>query len=377
MTFDYERRRVAALKAAVDRFGEVDAVLICDALDMLYLSGLREGIQALVLIDDATLAITSPMFADEVSADAPHCELVLSSTDPRKRPNVQVFACEELNRRGLSKVVIDPAKMPAAAYLKLIAHANENALAFVEAEGLMEGVRAIKDDGEIELTRRCVEIAETAFAELVDRGAGWFVGRTEREIAWELEVLMRSHGADKQGFPVTGLIVAAGPNSAGVHPVPGEDKVVEGQVLLIDWGAELDHYRSDSTRAIFPGTVPEWARKAYPVVEASLTNAAERLRAGVAASEIDQVARQTIADAGFPEFKYGVGHGVGLFIHEAPWLRATTDETLVSNMLTTIEPGIYIPGTGGIRIENIYWVTDHGSERLGTLSSSLDDMVVA
>ena len=150
-----------------------------------------------------------------------------------------------------------------------------------------------------------------------------------------------------------------------------------GEALLFDWGAEFSGYRSDITRTVFPDSVPEFARQAYPLVEQALLRAAACLRPGAAAGDIDRAARNTITDAGYGEFHYGVGHGVGLAIHEAPWLRAHSNDLCATDMLTTIEPGIYLPGIGGIRIENVYRVTDDGNECLGELPTALESMIIA
>lgn len=183
-------------------------------------------------------------------------------------------------------------------------------------------------------------------------------------------------GADRQGFPDTGIIVASGPNSASAHHCPGGRRVMPGEPLLIDWGAEVDGYRSDMTRTLFIGSLPGFARKAYPVVEAALVAAADRLRAGVDMGEIDRLARDTVSDAGFTEFHYGVGHGIGLAIHEAPWLRAHSKDLLEEGMITTVEPGIYIPGEGGIRIERIFAISDSGAEGLDQLPTAMEQMVI-
>ena len=238
-------------------------------------------------------------------------------------------------------------------------------------------MRAVKDACEITLTRRCVWIAERAFSEMLGAGARALIGRTEQELAHELEARMWALGAESQGFPETGIIVASGPHSASPHHSPGQRRIVAGEALLFDWGAELAGYRSDLTRTVFPCSVPAFAIQAYPVVEQALERASQRLRAGAAMGEIDRAARETITDAGYPEFHYGVGHGVGLAIHEAPWLRANSTELCVADMLTTIEPGIYLPEIGGIRIENVYQVTAGGNECLGSLPTDLASMVIA
>jgi Xaa-Pro aminopeptidase len=152
--------------------------------------------------------------------------------------------------------------------------------------------------------------------------------------------------------------------------------VAVGEPLLIDWGAELSGYRSDLTRTLFPGHPPDFAIQAYPVVEKAQRDAAAKLRPGSTMGEADFAARQAITAAGYPEFDYGVGHGVGLDIHEAPWLRANSEEILEIDMITTIEPGIYLGEAGGIRIENIYRIAPQGNERMGDLPATLESMVL-
>jgi len=183
-------------------------------------------------------------------------------------------------------------------------------------------------------------------------------------------------GADRQGFPDSGVIVASGPNSASAHHSPGSRKVRMGEPLLIDWGAELGGYRSDMTRTVFPGRVAEFAVRAYPVVETALKSAEKALKAGACLGEIDRTARDIVIDAGYPEFHYGLGHGVGLAIHEAPWIRAHSTELPGPGMITTLEPGVYLPGIGGIRIECLYSINTSGVFRIDKLPTSLESMIL-
>jgi Xaa-Pro aminopeptidase len=351
-------------------------VVLSAPLDIRHLTGSREGISWLVLFEAASFAISRHMLVSEVSAEAVDCEILLASDRSTERPDLELFIITRLARQGLRRIVIDPARLSAQSYLRLTAHAQAASLEILSLPDLLSDVRAVKDPSEITLTRRCVAIAEAAFRSLIAEGAAALIGRTEREIANELEIRMWAAGADRQGFPETGVIVASGPNSASAHHTPGTRRIVAGEPLLIDWGAELAGYRCDSTRTIFPGGVPDFALQAYPIVEQALHLAASHLRAGAAMGEVDRAARETVTNAGYPEFHYGVGHGVGLAIHEAPWLRAHASELCQIDMLTTIEPGIYLPGIGGIRIENLYRVTPDGNECLGDLPTDLASMVI-
>ena len=373
---DFRHRRNRAIAAARRLEGRADALMFRDPHDIHYLTGTREGISWLVLHEDCSFAITRHMLADDVRSQSVDCEILLASARSTDYPDIERFVISEMSRRGLRHGAIDPASLTAQAAFGVSHHAVATNIEIHYVPGLLAGVRAVKDSHELALTRRCVAIAEQAFADLLDNGAGELVGRSERDLADELETRMWALGADRQGFPETGIIVASGPNSAKPHHVPGKRKVMAGESLLIDWGAELAGYRSDMTRTIFPGCVPEFARQAYPTVQRALLRAAGQLRAGAAMGEIDRIARETITDAGFPEFHYGVGHGVGLAIHEAPWLRAHSTESCEVDMLTTIEPGVYLPGIGGVRIENIYRVTKDGNECLGNLPTDMAAMIV-
>jgi Xaa-Pro aminopeptidase len=369
---DFRQRRKRALDGAHQGY----ALILCDPLDIHYLTGSHHGISWLVVQENSSFAVSRHMLVSEVRAEAVDCDILLASASSTERPELEQFVVAELARRAIDTVIVDPARLSAQSYLRLARHASDSGIRLEYIPEFLAGVRAVKDPAEISLTRQCVRIAEQAFSEMLAQGASALIGRTERDLANELETRMWALGAARQGFPETGIIVASGPNSAKPHHAPGQRRVAAGEALLIDWGAEVSGYRSDLTRTVFPGSVPGFALQAYPIVEQALQRAAGRLRAGAAMGEIDRAARETITDAGYTEFHYGVGHGVGLAIHEAPWLRAGSTELCEPGMLTTIEPGIYLPDIGGIRIENLYQITRDGSECLGNLPTDLASMVL-
>lgn len=374
---DFPARRRLALERMRRAQVLADALVICDPLDIHYLTGTRHGISWLVVAEAGCFAVSRHMLLAEVRAEAVECEIVLACERSTQRPELETFVLNEAARRGIGSILIDPARLAAQSYLRLSSRASETGMLVSCEPEFLACQRGVKDVAELELVGRCVKIAESAFEGLVAAGAGHLVDRTEREIADELEARMWSLGADRQGFPETGIIVASGANSASAHHTPGARRVRAGEPLLIDWGAEVGGYRSDMTRTIFPESVPGFALQAYPVVERALQRAAAELRPGASMGDIDRAARQTVTDAGYTEFHYGVGHGVGLAIHEDPWLRADSLDICQENMLTTIEPGIYLPGAGGIRIENLYRIARGGSECLGGLPTDLESMVLA
>lgn len=365
----YSRRDRIFDQAIVENTG-AQAIVLFSAKDIHYLTGMREGIQCLMVTRMRMVAITTCMFESEVKLEAPHCELVVSSPDPRFRYNIYQFTIEELLRRDWLIVAYDASQTTVMASDELHFHSRLHPIILHPVRDLTVRPRAIKDPWELHQIQRCISIAEEAFLKLIEPGIDNLIGMTEREIAWELEGLMRLLGAERQGFPGTGLIVASGPNSASVHPKPSDRTIRSGEALLIDWGAELNEYRSDSTRTVFPGGIPDWAEKALPTVIRALEAAVQELRPEAPVKHADLAARAVITGAGFPEFTYGVGHGVGLLIHEAPWIRPESSDPFAMDMITTIEPGIYLPGIGGIRIENIYHIQESGAKRMGTLPAA-------
>jgi Xaa-Pro aminopeptidase len=373
---DFTARRNLALERMRRAHGRVDALIVCDPLDILYLTGTRHGISWLVISEAGCFAVSRHMLVTEVRAEAVDCEILLACDRSTERPQLEAFVLNEAVRRKIRSVIIDPARLAAQSYLNLTRLAGEIGIVLNCEPEFLACQRGVKDASELEQVRLCIHIAESAFESLIAAGSNGLLGRSEREIADELESRMWTLGADRQGFPETGIIVASGPNSASAHHSPGERRIRAGEPLLIDWGAEVAGYRSDMTRTIFPESVPSFAIQAYPVVERALLRAAAQLWAGSLMGDIDRAARDTVTDAGYTEFHYGVGHGVGLAIHENPWLRADSEELCEENMLTTIEPGIYLPGVGGIRLENLYRITRHGNDCLNRLPVDLESMVL-
>ncbi|MEI7836583.1 MAG: M24 family metallopeptidase [Planctomycetota bacterium] len=243
----------------------------------------------------------------------------------------------------------------------------------VPCAGLLVG-RMVKDAGELRAIVRAVKIAETAFRRLTAGGAGEFVGQTERQIAAKLEYLMRLAGADAAAFPT---IVAAGPNASRCHHLPGDRRVRRGEGLLLDFGARRDGYHSDLTRVVFLGSIPPKLGLAYEVVRRAQQAGIDAVGPGVLCKGPDGVARAIVAEAGFgPEFVHGLGHGLGREVHEAPGLGGKAAGRLRAGMVVTVEPGIYLPGVGGIRIEDDVVVTASGRRRLSSLPTEINAMLL-
>jgi Xaa-Pro aminopeptidase len=237
----------------------------------------------------------------------------------------------------------------------------------VQCSGLVEGLREIKDADELARIRAAAELADEALRELLEGGV---VGRTEREVAIELELRMRRLGADSPSFP---SIVAAGEHSALPHAEPRDVAIPAGTLLTIDWGAWHEGYCSDCTRTFATGELEEQARELYELVLRAQLAAQTAVREGPSGVEVDGVARTIIVAAGHGDhFGHGLGHGVGIEVHEAPRLSRTAGEApLRAGQVVTVEPGVYLPGRFGVRIEDLVVVSESGSESLSSLTKEL------
>jgi Xaa-Pro aminopeptidase len=237
----------------------------------------------------------------------------------------------------------------------------------VPCAGVVERLREVKDRAEIARIRAAAELADLALTEILETG---LAGRTEREVAIELELRMRRLGAQAPSFP---SIVASGAHGALPHAEPRDVEIARGVLVTIDWGAYLDGYCSDCTRTYSTGAPPGEAAEVYELVLRAQEAALGAVRAGVGGREVDGVARSVIERAGHAEhFGHGVGHGVGMEIHEAPRLsRTAADESLRSGNVVTVEPGVYVPGRLGVRIEDLVLVGDDGHERFTSLPKEL------
>lgn len=262
------------------------------------------------------------------------------------------------------RVGFESARLTVKNHQALLARLEEAGMpvSLVATENKVESLRVIKDGVELAVTRRAVQCAETAFRQLI----AWMrPGMTEIAVARKLEALMVAAGAEGPSFPI---IVAAGPNGAKPHAVPGSRPIEAGEPVLLDWGARLDGYCSDISRTVVFGAPDDQFMKVYATVRDAQTAAVAAIRAGAHGRAVDAVAREFIDRAGFKDrFGHSLGHGTGLMIHEGPRLSPHSDDTLAAGMVVTVEPGIYLPDWGGVRLENQVVVTQNGAETLNTL----------
>jgi Xaa-Pro aminopeptidase len=235
----------------------------------------------------------------------------------------------------------------------------------VAAGGLVERLRRRKDEAEIAVIAEAARIADEVYEAVLADG---LAGRTEREVARAAAAAIRERGAE----PSFAAIVGGGPNGALPHAEPSDRKIAPGDLVVWDMGAQVDGYASDCTRTFAVGEIPDAAREAYELVRAAQAAGLEAIRPGVSGPEADEAARAVIRDGGHDEhFGHGLGHGVGLEVHEAPRLGKTSEDTLELGDVVTVEPGVYIPGEFGVRIEDLVVVTEDGCENLSSLGKEL------
>jgi Xaa-Pro aminopeptidase len=229
----------------------------------------------------------------------------------------------------------------------------------VSTQGLVERLRAVKEPAELETMREAAAISDLMFAALAEER---FTGRTERELAWRVRELFHEHGSSELAFD---SIVAAAENGASPHADVRDVEIPAGTLVTVDAGCRVDGYASDCTRTFATGDLPDELGRAYEVcLEAQLAGL-EAFAPGAGGPDVDAAARDVIAAAGWGEqFGHGLGHGIGLEVHEAPAVRAESTDTLEAGNVVSCEPGIYLPGLGGVRIEDMVLVTDSGGERL-------------
>jgi Xaa-Pro aminopeptidase len=346
----------------IERLAEaqVDLMLVTNLVNVGYLTG-YSGSNGLALIGPDTRAfITDFRYVEQAAEEVdPSFDRLRASLDLLDALADVLPAGDEL-RLGFED-----------AHASVRQHARLRELLpdrveLVGVTGLVERLRVVKEPEEIARIQAATELADAAFERLLEDG---LVGRTEREVAIAFEHDMRLRGAQRPSFET---IIAAGPHAALPHAQPRDVKIGAGELVVIDWGAQLDGYCSDCTRTVATGEVGETAREIYELVlEAQLAGLAG-IRAGRSGRDADADARAVIQQGGQGErFGHGLGHGVGLDVHEAPRLSQRSEDDLQVGNVVTVEPGVYLPGQFGVRIEDLVVVTDDGSEILTSVRKDL------
>jgi len=333
------------------RAADLDAMLVSDLNNVRYLSGFTGSNAALLVFADdrPALLATDGRYRTQAARQAPDLQTVIErACGPRLAARAAAAGAARIGFEG-HVVTVD-------AFDALGAQLTDGAR-LVRASGTVEALREVKDAGEVALLRLACEAADAALADLIEHG-GLRPGRTERQVRNDLEALMLGHGADGPSFET---IVAAGPNSAVPHHRPTDAVLAHGDFVKIDFGALVGGYHSDMTRTFVLGAAQDWQRDIYALVATAQRAGREALAPGAALSDVDQAARDVIAEAGYAEaFGHGLGHGVGLQIHEAPGINATAAGTLLAGSAVTVEPGVYLPDRGGVRIEDTLIIAGAG-----------------
>ena len=333
--------RIERLAALLD-----EPLLVTSGINVRYLTGLSSSNVAL-LVDsagDATL-FTDFRYAQKAKAlDEVHFE-----------QTARAVIADLATRLAGQTIGIEAHVLTVASHETL----KEGGVETVQRQGLVERLRAVKEPAEIETTREAAAISDLMFAALAEER---FTGRTERDLAWRVRELFHEHGSSELSFDT---IVAAAENGASPHADVRDAEIPPNTLVTVDAGCRIDGYASDCTRTFATGDLPDDLARAYEVcLEAQLAGL-EAFAPGAGGREVDAAARDVIAAAGWgDEFGHGLGHGIGLEVHEAPTVRAESTDTLEAGNVVSCEPGIYLPGLGGVRIEDMVLVTDDGRERL-------------
>ncbi len=322
---------------------ELDALLVTQAENRLYVSGFSGSAGALVITADKAMLATDSRYTEQAGMESPSFEV------RRIRADIDKWLPEMLQKGGIKRLGFESTDFSYFLYrrLKEALDKNGNPTQLVPAEGLVEELRIVKEEEEIENISRAASLADKAFEHLC---SVLRPGMSEKEAAWVVEKFMRENGSQPIPFE---LIVASGPNSALPHARPTEKTIAEGEPVVIDIGARTGYYCSDMTRTICLGKPPDKFNKLYDIVLGAQLAAMASIEPGMSGDKADALARTVINESGYGEsFGHGLGHGIGLAVHENPRLGQNSVDVLGNGMAFTVEPGIYIPGWGGIRIED-------------------------
>jgi len=321
---------------------ELEAILISQGENRRYLSGFAGSAGFLLISERRAILATDFRYVEQTQSQAPDFEI------SRTEGELQNWFPELASSLGVKRIGFEANALSYSSFQKLVKMKGKKSLEFVPTEEMVESLRAIKDEAELELITKAVELADAAFEEIAPKICP---GMKEKEVAWEIERFLRENGSESLPF---NPIVASGPNSALPHAAPSERAILPGEPVVIDIGARIEGYLSDLSRTICPGNNDKTFAKIYDLVLGAQLTAIATIEAGMSGEQADALARMVIEQGGYGEaFGHGLGHGVGLAPHEQPRLGKGSSTVLDDGMVFTIEPGIYLPGWGGVRIEDV------------------------
>jgi Xaa-Pro aminopeptidase len=346
-------QRIDRLRGELGGLG-AETFLVTNSVNVRYLTGFDSSNAALLVSGDRLVVATDGRYVEAAQA--------LDGIDVHVADrDVLGWLGGRLGELAEGPVAFEADTVTVAGHQALSANGSR----LLPATGVVLGLRSVKDEAELEAVRRAGRITTAAYEWLAREP---IVGRTEADVAWGMERALRDEGADALAFPV---IVASGPNSALPHHHPGQREIGAGETVIVDAGALVDGYCADCTRTFATGPLPEELQQAYALCRSAQERALAAVRAGATARELDAIARTEIEESGLAPVVHGLGHGVGLEVHELPVLRATSTDVLAARNVVTVEPGVYLAGSGGVRIEDLVVVGEEGPEVLTTFTKDL------
>lgn len=357
-------KRVARLRRLLRQL-DLPALLISNPVNVTYLTGFTgEDSFLLITATDAVL-VSDARFTTQLSEECPQLDVALRGATGTTLDLVARLA----KKLKVPRLGVEASSLTLQVFDQLSVRLSRAEV--VPVDRLVERLRVIKDASEIKAVRRAVRMAEQAMRSVLSRLTA---DRSEKQTAADIEYEIRRFGGAGCSFP---SIVAVGSRGALPHAPPTSRQIGESDFVLIDWGANESRYCSDLTRIFVTGKISPKLRRVYGVVLKAQCRAIESIRPGVRLGKVDAAARSVIVKAGYgKKFTHALGHGIGLDVHETPRIAADQSETLQAGMIVTIEPGIYLPGWGGIRIEDDILVTRDGHEVLSTFPKELGDCVL-
>jgi len=361
---NYSARRSRLIRSL--KTAGVDALLVTGEANVRYLTGFTGDSTWLLASTKKTILISDTRYSTQLSDECPDLDVdIRDASRPMAQATADIVKAAKVGRLGFEADHLSVSQLNGL-------QARMDFAEFVPTSGLTEKLREVKDKWELKEIRAAVEMAERGIGVV---RASLRPQQTEKEVRYILEAAMRSFGATGPGFEP---IVGVGPTAALPHAHAGDRPLSESPVLLIDWGAETPSgYRSDLTRVFFTGKITRQMKTVYEVVLKAQQKAIAAIKPGVRCRSVDKIARRIIADAGFGKyFGHGLGHGFGLQIHESVRMSPLSDQTFEPGMVVTVEPGIYLPGKFGVRIEDDILVTSDGHEVLSSVPREFDDAIV-
>ncbi len=344
------KKRIATLLDQMKALN-LDAMLVGSKANRMYLSGFTGSSALLYISEKRQVIITDFRYMEQVGIQCKHFESLNQGT-----LGLIGSALKIAQEEGAKRIGFEGEHTVYSTYLELV---KNTGFEFVPTDKLVETARQIKDEEELKKLTEAERIGDLAFAGIVPFiEANWRNGLTENEIALEIERIMRTNGATGTSFDT---IVAGGAKSSLPHAVPGDVTLKEGDFVVMDFGCIYEGYCSDMTRTILIGEPTTKHLEIYNTVLKAQKAALEQIKPGMTGQEVDKVARDIITEAGYGDcFGHGLGHGVGIDIHESPRFSPAEKKVIEPGMVMTVEPGIYVPGFGGVRIEDMIFVTENG-----------------